>query len=143
MTAYNTSSIRNVILSCHSRSLMPTLADAMLLESGMNGRRGSILEKSTVSDFHAIEKEKQKSLFTSLLHLDWRGVKINLLDTPGTPDFYGEVVGSLPVADTALFVINAETGVEVATSALWDEGKRLGLPALIGGIRLDAPGSDF
>jgi len=143
MTAYNPSSIRNVILAGHSGSGKTTLAEAMLFESGMIGRRGSILEKSTVSDFHAIEKEKQKSLFTSLLHLDWRGVKINLLDTPGTPDFYGEVVGSLPVADTALFVINAETGVEVATSALWDEGKRLGLPALIAVNRLDAPRSDF
>src|SRR5690625_7937652 len=99
MTAYNPSSIRNVILAGHSASGKTTLAEALLFESGMIGRRGSILEKSTVSDLHAIEKEKQKSLFPSLLHLDMRGVKINLLDTPGTADVYGEVVGSHPVAD--------------------------------------------
>src|SRR5690554_6282375 len=143
MTAYNPSSIRNVILAGHSGSGKTTLAEAMLFESGMITRRGSIHEKSTVSDFHPIEKEREKSLFTSLLHLDWRGVKINLLDTPGTPDFYGEVIGSLPVADSILFTLNAEAGVEVTTSTLWKEARSLGLPALITVNRLDSPRSNF
>lgn len=120
-----------------------TLAETMLFESGEVRRRGAITDQNTVSDYQAIEKEKGKSVFSSILNLDWRGDKINLIDTPGTPDYIGEVVGSLRVADTAAFVLNAESGVEVQTEALWRYADRYTIPSIIVVNKPDSPQSNF
>lgn len=143
MNVYNTSSIRNLLLAGHAGSGKTSLAETMLFEYGSIRRRGSIESANTVSDFHEIEKEKGKSVWTSLLHLDWRGTKINLLDTPGTPDFRGEVSGAMRVADAALFLLNAEHGVEVSTESLWKEAEELGLPSVLAVNKLDEDQSDF
>ena len=115
----------------------------MLYEAGTLRRRGSVLEKTTASDYHEIEQEKGKSVFSSFLNLDWRGNKINLIDTPGTGDYIGEVVGALRVADTALFVINAENGVEVQTEALWKYTEKYRIPSLLIVNKPDAGQADF
>ena len=130
MNVYSPSRIRNVVLLGHSGSGKTTLAETMLFESGSIRRRGNILEKNTMSDYHEIEKEKEKSVFSSFLNLDWRGNKINLIDTPGTADYVGEVVGALRVADTAIFTLNAEYGVEVGTEALWKYTQNYRIPSL-------------
>tara|TARA_Y100001935_G_scaffold52865_1_gene44132 strand:- start:38989 stop:41115 length:2127 start_codon:yes stop_codon:yes gene_type:complete len=143
MKVYNPTRIRNVVLLGHSGSGKTTLAETMLFEAGAINRRGTIEEKNTVSDYHSLEKEKGKSIFSSFMNLDWRGHKINLIDTPGTADYIGEVVGALRVADTAIFTLNAENGVEVATDSLWKYTKRYNVPSMFVVNKLDNERSDF
>ncbi len=143
MKVYNSKSVRNIVMAGHAGSGKTTLAETMLFESGTIPRRGNILEKNTVSDFHEIEKEKQKSVFASLMYLDWRGTKINILDTPGTPDYIGEVINSMRVADAALFVLNAEHGVEVGTESLWNKAAEFDLPTILVANKLDGDQSNF
>ncbi len=143
MKVYDPKDIRNVVLLGHAGSGKTTLAETMLFESGTIKRRGNIQEKSTVSDYHQIEKEKQKSVFSSFLNLDWRGSKINLVDTPGTADYVGEVVGALRVADTAIFTLNAEYGIEVGTESLWKYTQKYQIPSLFIVNKPDSPQSDF
>jgi elongation factor G len=143
MKVYNSNSVRNIVVVGHSGSGKTTLAETMLYESGTTTRRGNILGKNTVSDYSDIEKEKEKSIYASLLNLDWRGTKINILDTPGTPDFVGEVINSMGVADAALLVLNAEHGVEVGTESLWEKAESLNLPSIIVANKLDGEQSDY
>lgn len=143
MKAYPPARIRNIALMGHSGSGKTTLAETMIFESGSSHRRGSIQQRNTLSDYKEIEKEKQKSVYGSLLHLDWRGTKVNLLDTPGTPDYWGQISDSLHVADTALIVLNSEAGVEVGTEAFWKAADRRDLPVMLVVNKLDGEKSDF
>lgn len=143
MNVYKPSRIRNVVLLGHAGSGKTTLAETMLFESGTSHRRGAVEDQSTISDYHEIEKEKQKSVFSSFLNLDWRGSKINLIDTPGTPDYVGEVIGALRVADTAIFILNSEYGVEVGTEALWEYTQNYRIPSLFIVNKPDSEQSDF
>lgn len=143
MKVYDPTRVRNVVLLGHAGSGKTTMAETMLYEAGAINRRGSIEEKNTVSDYHFIEKEKQKSIFSSFMNLDWRGHKINVIDTPGTSDFVGEVAGPLRVADTAIFVLNAEQGVEVGTDSLWKYTRHYNVPSLFVVNKLDNERSDF
>lgn len=143
MNVYKPSKIRNVVLLGHAGSGKTTLAETMLFESGSKKRRGSIEQKNTSSDYHKIEHEKGKSVFSSLLNLDWRGSKINLIDTPGTADYIGEVVAPLRVADTAIFALNAEYGVEAGTELHWKYTEKYNIPSLIIVNKPDNKYSDF
>ena len=143
MKVYDPARIRNVVLLGHSGSGKTTLAETMLFEAGSINRRGTISEKNTISDYHEIEHEKEKSVLASFMNLDWRGNKINLIDTPGTADYIGEVIGALRVADTAIFTLNAENGVEVSTDTLWKYGKKYNVPSLFVVNKLDASQSNF
>ncbi len=143
MKTYDAAHIRNVALVGHQGSGKTMLAEAMLYTSGATKRRGSIEAGSTVSDYHPSEQERQMSVFTSLLHAEWKGHKINVLDTPGYPDFVGEVVSALKVADTALFVINATEGVQVGTELAWNTGVDSNIPAMFVINHLDKPDADF
>lgn len=143
MKVYNPTLIRNVVLLGHSGSGKTTLAETMLFEAGAINRRGTIEDKNTISDYHELEKEKGKSIFSTFMNLDWRGHKINLIDTPGTSDYIGEVVGALKVADTALMTLNAENGVEVATDALWKYLRKYHIPTIFVVNKLDNERSDF
>lgn len=143
MKTYQPSSIRNVVLLGHSGSGKTTLAETMLFESGVISRRGTVQERNTVSDYHDIEQEKQKSVFSSLLTLDWRGYKINLIDTPGTMDYFGEVIGALKVAATGIYVLDAQHGVEVGTEALWKYTDSFKSPTLFVVNKVDHEKSDF
>lgn len=143
MNVYKPSKIRNVVLLGHAGSGKTTLAETMLFESGSKPRRGSVEQKNTSSDYHEIEHEKEKSIFSSLLNLDWRGSKINLIDTPGTADYIGEVVGALRVADTAILSLNAEYGVEVGTELHWKYTEKYNIPSLFIVNKPDNEYSDF
>jgi elongation factor G len=143
MKVYNPTRIRNVVLLGHAGSGKTTLAETMLFEAGAINRRGSIEENNTVSDYHPLEKEKQKSIFSCFMNLDWRGYKINLIDTPGTADYIGEVAGAVRIADTAIFTLNAERGVETATHSLWKYVQQFKVPSLFVVNKLDADQSDF
>jgi elongation factor G len=139
----DTKNIRNVVLLGHSGSGKTTLAEAMLFESGAINRMGSIAGRNTISDYTAIEQERGNSLFSTLMHVKWRDCKINLLDTPGSDDFIGEVVCSLKVADTALMVLNGAHGVEVGTEILWDYVNDFKTPTVFVVTQMDHEKSDF
>ncbi|SHF57905.1 translation elongation factor 2 (EF-2/EF-G) [Fodinibius roseus] len=143
MRVYPSSRIRNVVLLGHAGSGKTTLSETMLFESGSKSRRGSVEQQSTSSDYHEIEHEKGKSVFGTLLNLDWRGNKINLIDTPGTSDYIGEVVGALRVADTAIFSLNAEYGVETGAELHWKYTERYNIPSLLIVNKPDSSQSEF
>ncbi len=143
MKVYDTQHIRNVALVGHQGSGKTTLAEAMLYVSGAINRMGSIEEGNTVSDYHPSEIERQMSVFTSMLHTEWDGHKINILDTPGYLDFVAEVLAALRVADTALFVINATEGVAVGTERAWRFAEREGKPSMFVLNHLDHAETNF
>jgi elongation factor G len=129
--SYLPANIRNCAIVGHASSGKTMLAEAMLACSGAIGRMGSIADGSTVSDYHVSEKQRQISVQTSLLHTEWLGKKLNILDTPGYLDFVGEVLGALRVADFALVVINAQHGIGVGTERVWNYATQLGIPKIL------------
>ncbi len=143
MNVYDADHVRNVALVGHQGTGKTTLAEAMLFDAGAIPRMGSVPDGSTVSDYHAAEREREMSIFTSLVHAEWEGHKINVLDTPGYADFVGETIAALKVADTALFVLDAAEGVQVGTELAWSYCERTQTPAMFVLNKLDAPGSDF
>ncbi len=137
MKVYDTKNIRNIVLLGHASSGKTTFAECMLFEGGEISRRGTVQDENTVSDHYLIEKERGNSIFASLMHLDWRGNKINIIDTPGYDDFVGEVVSGLKVADTAVIVLNAQQGVEVGTELIWEYTEKLQTPVIFVANQLD------
>src|SRR5437868_15279581 len=99
MAEFDTSHVKNIVLLGHAGSGKTTLTESMLFEAGIINRRGSVEERNTVSDFYELEQERGNSIFSKLLHTQWRGYKINVLDTSGYDDLAVQVVYSLLVAD--------------------------------------------
>ena len=120
-----------------------TFAETMLFEAGAIGRRGKVEEGNTTADFHSLEQERGNSIFSSLMHVSWKDSKINLIDTPGFDDFVGEIVSSLKVADTAVMLLNAKSGVEVGTELIWDYIEQFHTPAMFVVNQIDHEKSDF
>ncbi|HTS42871.1 MAG TPA: elongation factor G [Puia sp.] len=143
MTNYDTSHVKNIVLLGHAGSGKTTLAECMLFEAGLTTRRGSIEERNTVSDFYELEQERGNSIFSKLLHTQWRGYKINILDTPGYDDFVGEVVSALRVADTGVMLLNASFGVEVGTDIIWEYTEKFKTPMIFAVNKLDQDKADF
>lgn len=143
MNVYDVDHIRNVALVGHQGSGKTTLAEAMLYASGTINRMGSVEEGTTVSDYQPSERERQMSVFTSLLHAEWQGHKINVLDSPGYLDFISEVITALKVADTALFVIDAAEGVQVGTEQAWRYCAQTGTPSMFVLNKIDQEKADF
>ena len=139
----NTKNLRNVVLLGHSGSGKTLFAETMLFESGAINRRGTIEGQNTVSDYTKIEQERGNSLFSSLMHVQWRDNKINIIDTPGYDDFVGEVISSLKVADTAIMLVNAQNGVEVGTELLWEYIEEFHTPTIIVINQLDHEKANF
>ncbi|MBE0557911.1 MAG: GTP-binding protein, partial [Proteobacteria bacterium] len=129
--------IRTIALIGHGGSGKTTFSEAILFSSGMTNRLGKADDGSTVSDYHPDEIERKISINSSLLHCEWRGTKLNVLDTPGYSDFTGEVIGALRVADLAVVFLKAVEGVEVGTEIVWGEAKSQGIPAVIVINKLD------
>lgn len=141
--AYDTKNIRNVVLLGHPGCGKTTFAETMLFETGAITRRGSVQEQNTVSDYTDLEHERGNSLFSTLMHDDWRGNKINVLDTPGFDDFVGEVVSSLKVSATALMLLNSKSGVEVGTELLWEYVEKFETPSIFVVNQLDAEKANY
>ena len=115
MKIYQSNEIKNISLMGSSGSGKTTLVEAMLYESGVIKRRGTINAKNTVSDYFPVEKEYGYSVFSTLASFEWKDKMMNFIDCPGADDFVGNVVSALTVSDMALMVINAANGVEVGT----------------------------
>lgn len=131
MKEYSTESIRNVAMVSHSGAGKTILADALLLAKGAINRMGAIDEGTTVSDFDEEEQRRQLSLSTAVIPLEHNDIKINLLDTPGYPDFVGEVISALRVSEGALVVVDAVAGAEVGTEIAWDYCDEFELPRIV------------
>ena len=130
MTVTSPSDLRNVALVGHQGSGKTTLAEALLHAAGVIGRPGAVPEGTTQSDYHPSEQDREMSIFTTLLHADWHGHKINILDTPGYPDFSSEVIAAMKVIDTAVYVMDARSGVEVGTELAWSYGEQMETPSM-------------
>ncbi len=140
---YSADKIRNIALVGHGGSGKTTFTEGLLFVTGTTNRLGKVDEGSTVSDYHPDEIERKISINASLLHCDWQGFKLNLLDTPGYSDFVGEVIGSLRVADAAVVLIKAVEGTEVGTEIVWNVARDYKTPSLILINKLDNENSEF
>lgn len=143
MKVFDEKHIKNIVLLGCSKSGKTTLAEAMLFEAGLINRRGKVEDHNTVSDYHSIEHERGCSVYATPLHTEWRNYKINLIDTPGLDDFIGEVSSSVRVADTCVFVINAQHGVEIGTELIWNKVDKYNKPTLFAINQVDHPKSNF
>ncbi|KOG55918.1 elongation factor G [Streptomyces virginiae] len=143
LTADRPSSIRNVVLVGHSGSGKTTLVEALALTAGAVNRAGRVEDGATVSDYDEIEHRRQRSVQLSLVPVEWGGIKINILDTPGYADFVGELRAGLRAADAALFVVSASDGIDGATRMVWDECEAVGMPRAIVVTHLEAARSDY
>ena len=143
MKVFQTNEIRNIALIGGAKSGKTTLAEAMLFEGGVISRRGSVEDKSTVSDYRPIELERQNSVSASILYTLCDNKKINIIDTPGFDDFCGEVISALRVADTALMVINGQNGVEVGTEITWRYTNKMNTPVVFVVNHLDQEHANF
>ncbi len=143
MKVYDAHHIRNIALLGHAGSGKTTLAETMLFESGEITRRGTVEERSTVSDYHDIEHERGTSVYGSVLFAEWRDYKINIIDTPGYDDFIGEVASALRVVDTGIMVLNAQNGVEVGTEIIWKYTEKFHTPIIFAVNKLDTDQSKF
>jgi len=115
MAEVQTEAIRNVVLVGNSGAGKTQLAEAMLHAAGVTTRLGTPQEGNTVSDFEPEEKDRQTSIFTSVMNLKWKGAHVNLLDAPGYADFIGSGLWAMHAADTALLVLSATAGVDIHT----------------------------
>lgn len=140
--ANTTESIRNIALVGHGGSGKTELADAVLHAAGKIAHKGSVDAGTTVSDSDDHEKELKHSLTTGFCHLDHGGVHVNLLDTPGHPDFVGRSLSVLPAVETAAVVVNAATGVEMMTQRAMEAARERHLCRMIVVNRIDADGAD-
>ena len=131
MKEYSTEFIRNIVLASHSSSGKTMLAEAFLHFTGGSTRLGKIEDGSTVSDFEDEEHRRGISLSTSIIPVEYRDHKINLLDTPGYSDFVGEVISALRVADGAILLVDSVAGVEVGTEIAWNYASHFKLPRFV------------
>ena len=112
MPSYATTDIRNVVLLGQAGSGKTTLVESLLHEAGVIGAAGQVEKADTISDYSEEEKAHGCSFYNSTIHLDHAGIHVNLVDTPGSPDFVGQSLTALPAVETAVVVINAAAGVE-------------------------------
>src|SRR6059036_2801946 len=143
MPSHATADIRNVLLTGHGGSGKTTLADAMLFATGAVNRKGSVTDGSSFSDFEKEEKEHKHSIYPSILHMDHLGKRINLIDTPGSPDLIGQAIACLAAVETVVIVINSVSGIEVVTRRLMDAAKERNLPRAIVINKIDTPDIDL
>ncbi|HEX8912614.1 MAG TPA: elongation factor G [Humisphaera sp.] len=143
MPAYTTADIRNVLLVGHHACGKTSLADAMLFEAKAVTRRGAVADGTSFSDFEKEERDHKHSIYTSLLHLDHAGKRVNLIDAPGSPDLIGPAIACLPAVETVAVVVNAQNGVEVATRRMMEAAKDRNLPRAVIVNKCDMPEVDL
>ena len=143
MKVYQTNEIKNIALLGSSGSGKTTLVEAMLFESGVIKRRGSIAAKNTVSDYFPVEQEYGYSVFSTVLHVEWNNKKLNIIDCPGSDDFVGSTVTALNVTDTAIILLNGQYGVEVGTQNHFRYTEKLNKPVIFLVNQLDNEKCDY
>lgn len=143
MPNYRTEDIRNITLVGHSGSGKTTLVEALLAKSGKIGEAGTIERGTTTTDHDPLEKEYQHSLDSAIASLEFEGVHVNMIDTPGFPDFRGPTLTGMAATETTALVINAQNGIELSTRRLMRRAKRRRLCRIIVINRIDQPGANL
>ena len=143
MKAYSSDKIRNIALMGHSGSGKTILAEAMIHVTGATNRMGRIEDGTTVSDWDEEEINRSQSINTSLIPCEWAGHKINVLDTPGYPDFIGDVISGLHVSEAGMIVLDAVSGIEVGTELAWQQLEQSGKPRFIFINKMDRDNANF
>lgn len=131
MKEYSAKQIRNIALLGHLGSGKTSLAESILFLGKAIAKKGEVARKTTVSDYTVEEQNRQTSLSTSLIPVEWNGCKINFLDTPGSEEFIGEIEQDLAVVDGAIILVDATKGIEVGTERVWDELRERNIPTII------------
>ncbi len=129
MTA--TGDIRNVVLLGHGGSGKTSLTEAMLHKTGATSRLGSVDDKTSTCDYYDEEKEHHHSILSAVVHVEHAGKLINIIDTPGYPDFTGPAITSIPAAETAILVISATAGIETNTRKMFQLAREANKPVVI------------
>ncbi len=143
MKNYAIGDIRNVALIAHGGAGKTSVAEAMLYDAGVTERLGRTADGNSVMDHDPEEVRRQVSINASIAPVEWRGVKINIVDTPGYFDFVAEVKSSLRVVDSAVVVVDAVGGVEVGTELVWKYADEHGLPRVVYITKMDRENADF
>ena len=143
MAKYRTEAIRAVALVGHGGAGKTTLAEALLFKAGAVAAKGSVEKGSTVCDFDAQEKSAGHSLNSALVNFAAEGIHVHLIDTPGYPDFAGQATAALAGVDTAIVVVNAQTGVELSTERMMRAAAARGLARMIVINKIDADNVDL
>ncbi len=143
MKKYTSENIRNIALISHGSAGKTALTEALLFSSGAINRLGKVESGNTTTDYDPDEIKKQVTINVGLAPLEWDGVKINLLDTPGYFDFIGDVLGALRVADGVVTLVCAVSGVEVGTEKVWSYANEFNLPRVIVVNKLDRENADY
>lgn len=137
MKIYPSPDIRNIVFAGHSDTGKTTLVSALLFSGGTTTRLGSIEDGTTVTDFDEDEVQRKHSISASVAYCEWKGKKINVIDTPGYGVFISEAKGAMRAADSAGIVINALAGVEVNTERVWGFAEDFGLPTFFVATKMD------
>ncbi|MGI6050034.1 MAG: elongation factor G [Acetivibrionales bacterium] len=143
MKDYSCDSIRNICLLGHGNAGKTTLVEAMLHITGASDRFGSVVDGNTVMDYDSEEIKRKFSIYTSFAPVEWKNMKINVIDTPGYFDFVGEMLEGLSAADGAVILVGGKDGVQVGTEKAWYEVNKKHLPRLFVVSKLDEDNADF
>ena len=143
MKVYGSNAIRNVAFVGHGASGKTSLVDALAFVSGATRRHGSIKDGTTLTDYSPDEIERKHTISLGLGYAEWLDTKLNLIDTPGYLDYFGEVVTGLHAADAAVVVLSGTAGVEVGTEKVWEVCDQLHLPRVLFVSLMDKDHADF
>lgn len=143
MGQYETKDIRNVAFVGHGASGKTSLVEGILFKAGAAKRLGSVDDGTSISDFDPEEKERKTTIDSSILHCSWQDREINIIDTPGYPDFVNGSIGALSAVETAIIVIAATSGIQVNTQKMWDIASDAGLARMVVITKMDGENIDF
>ncbi len=143
MAEYGLANIRNLALLSHNSAGKTSLAEAILFNAKVINRLGKVDDGSSTSDYDPSEQKRNISISLSMLPYEWQSNKINLIDTPGYPDFVGEVKSGMRVSEGAIIVVCAASGVEVGTEQIWSYAEEASLPRLVVINKMDRENANF
>ena len=139
----DTANIRNIVLLGHGGCGKTSLAEAMLHKTGATNRLGSVDDGTSVCDYYDEERQHHHSITSAVIHIEHAGKLINIIDTPGYPDFIGPAIKAVPAAETAVILISAAAGIETNTRKLFDLATNANMSRLIVINKIDAENTDL
>lgn len=143
MNVYTSDKIRNVVLLGHGGCGKTTLVESMAYLSGITTRMGKTSDGNTISDYDKEEQKRQFSIATSVIPIEWKGCKLNFLDTPGYFDFVGEVEEAVGAAAGAIIVVSGKAGLEVGAEKAWDLCEKYNLPRMFFITDMDVDNANY
>jgi elongation factor G len=140
---YNSTDIRSLVLVSHGGVGKTSLAECLLHTAKATQRLGKVDDGTSIFDYADDEIERKITINLSVAHLDWRNIRVNLIDTPGYADFYGDTKAGVSAADAGIVVVRADAGVEVGTEKVWEFLDEFSLPRAVVISRMDKEHADF